>query len=222
METSPADRNLEQRLNMVNGQLRTGDVVDQEVLAAFLATPRERFVTAACVPLAYLDRETPALGAKTRRLLRPLTLARMLQAAAVKAGDRALDVGGGSGFGAALLDLMGAKVAALESDHGAVTAARELLAGREGVTVMEGPLEAGAADRGPFEVIVVEGVFRVQPDALIGQLADRGRLVGIDAVMGAPQAALYERRGETVSRRALFETTGDVLDGFQPAPRFAF
>ncbi len=40
--------------------------------------------------------------------------------------------------------------------------------------------------------------------------------------MGTPQAALYERRGEGVSRRALFEATADTLDGFQPAPSFAF
>lgn len=111
--TTPADSDLERRLHMVNSQLRTGDVVDREVLAAFLETPRERFVAADCVALAYLDRETPALGARTRRLLRPLTLARMLQAAAVKAGDRALDVAAGSGYGSALLDFMGAKVVAL-------------------------------------------------------------------------------------------------------------
>ena len=79
--TFSAEAQQDRRLAMVNGQLRTGDVVDQEVLAAFLDTPRERFVAPACAPLAYLDRETPALGAKTRRLLRPLTLARMIQAA---------------------------------------------------------------------------------------------------------------------------------------------
>src|SRR5271157_4663406 len=106
--TFSAETQQGRRLAMVNGQLRTGDVVDQEVLAAFLDAPR-----------AYLDRETPALGAKTRRLPRPLTLARMVQAAGVKAGDRALDVGGGSGYGAALLNFMGAKVVALESDPGA-------------------------------------------------------------------------------------------------------
>ncbi len=207
---------------MVNCQLRTGDVVDQEVLAAFLDTPRERFVAPASAPIAFLDRETPALGAKTRRLLRPLTLARMLQAATVKAGDRALDVGGGSGYGAALLDFMGAKVVALEADPGAVAAARELLAGRQGATVKQGPLEAGAADHAPFDVIVIEGAFRVLPEVLISQLADGGRLVGIDAIVGSPQAALYERRGDGVSRRALFETTADTLDGFQTAASFAF
>jgi protein-L-isoaspartate(D-aspartate) O-methyltransferase len=146
----------------------------------------------------------------------------MLQAAAIKAGDRALDVAAGSGYGSALLDVMGAKVVALESDAGAVAAARQLLAGRDGVTVMEGPLAAGAASSAPFDVILVEGAFRVRPDALIGQLADGGRLVGVDAIVGAPQVALYERRGEAVSRRAVCEAAADPLDEFQPAPGFVF
>ncbi len=220
--TTPADSNFELRLQMVNSQLRTGDVVDQEVLAAFLETPRERFVAADCAALAYLDRQTAALGARTRRLLRPLTLGRMLQAAAIKAGDRALDVAAGSGYGSALLNFMGAKVVALESDPGAAAAARQLLAGRDGVTVMEGPLAAGAASLAPFDVIVVEGAYRVRPDALIGQLADGGRLVGVDAIMGSPQIALYELRGGAVSRRAVCEATADPLDEFQPAPGFVF
>ncbi len=207
---------------MVNCQLRTGDVVDREVLAAFLEIPREKFVAADCVRLADLDRQTAALGARKRRLLRPLTLARMLQAAAVKAGDRALDVAAGSGYGSALLRVMGAKVVALESDAGAVAAARQLLAGTDGVSVVEGPLAAGAASFAPFDVIVVEGAFRVRPDALIGQLADGGRLVGVDAIVGSPQIALYERRGGAVSCRAVCEATADSLDEFQPAPGFVF
>ncbi len=220
--TSQADGGFENRLNMVNGQIRTGDVVDQEVLAAFLATPRERFVDPASAPIAYLDRETPALGARSRRLLRPLTLARLLQAASIKAGERTLDVGGGSGYGAALIDFMGAKVVALESDHGAASAARELLAGRAGVTVVEGPLAAGERGLAPFDVIVIEGAFAVRPDALIDQLAEGGRLVGIDAIMGARQIALYERRGDAVSRRSICEAAADVLDGFEPPAGFAF
>jgi protein-L-isoaspartate(D-aspartate) O-methyltransferase len=214
--------NLDQRLRMVNSQLRAGDVVDQRVLAAFLDVPREPFVAAPFAPLAYLDRETPALGAKSRRLVRPLALARMLQAAAVNTGDRALDVGSGSGYGAALLAAMGANVVALESDPGAAAAARELLAGRRSATVVEGPLAAGAAGLGPFDVIVMEGSFRAEPEALIGQLADGGRLVGIDAISGASQIILFERRGGAVSRRAVFNVAADTLDGFQPAAHFAF
>jgi protein-L-isoaspartate(D-aspartate) O-methyltransferase len=210
------------RLNMVNGQLRAGGIVDQAVLAAFLETPREHFVAPAFMSLAYLDRELPALGAKTRRLLPPMTLARMLQAAAVNPGDRALDVGGGSGYGAALLNSMGAKVVALESDAGAAAAARAELKGRGNIVVIEGPLDKGAAGLGPFDVIVVEGAFQVYPNGLISLLADLGRLVGIDATSGASQAVLCEKSGGALGRRALFETRADPLDGFQPGVRFVF
>ena len=210
------------RLAMVNSQLRTGGVVDQNVLAAFLRTPREPFVAPSFAAFAYLDRDAPALGAKTTLLAPPLTLARMLQAAAVTPGSRALDVGAGSGYGALILAAMGAKVVALESDPGAARAACELLSGRDNVTVVHGPLDSGAKTLGPFDLIVVEGAFRVPPDALLALLADGGRLVGIDATMGASQAALYERRGEGFSRRALFETTAETLDGFQPGVSFAF
>ena len=160
--TTSAETYAARRLGMVNSQLRTGDVVDQEVLAAFLAVP-ESFVSPSFVELAYLDREAPALGAKSRRLLPPATLAKMLQAAAVMQGDRALDVGGGSGYGAAILATMRAKVVALESDPGAADAARKLLSDRENVTVVQGPLNSGAKALGPFDLIVVEGAFRVPP-----------------------------------------------------------
>jgi protein-L-isoaspartate(D-aspartate) O-methyltransferase len=210
------------RLNMVNGQLRAGGIVDQAVLAAFLETPRERFVAPASMSLAYLDRELPALGAKSRRLLPPMTLARMLQAAAVNPGERALDIGGGSGYGAALLGAMGAKVVALESDAGAAAAARAELKGRDNIVVIEGPLDKGASELGPFDLIVVEGAFQVYPDGLIALLADPGRLVGIDATSGAPQAVLCEKSGGAVGRRALFETRAGALDGFQPGVKFVF
>ena len=197
---------FDRRLHMVNGQLRTGGIVDKALLAAFLETPRQHFVAPAFKSLAYLDRDLPARGAKARKLLAPLTLARMLQAAAVVAGDRALDVAGGSGYGAALLDAMGAKVVPLESDLGAAAAARAALAGRANIAVIEGPLDRGAADRGPFDLIVVEGAFGVSPDGLIALLADPGRLVGIDASTAPPQAVLYEKSGGALGRRALFET----------------
>src|SRR5271157_3367936 len=200
MAATSAETQREQRLAMVNSQLRTGDVVDREVLAAFLETPRERFVTPEFAALAYLDREIPARGARTRRLLPPLTLARMLQAAAVNPGDRALDVGGGSGYGAALLNVMGAKVVALESDAGAATAAQAELAGRPNIMVMVGSLDKGADELGPFDLIVVEGAFQVSPDGLFARLADPGRLVGIDASIGASQAVLYEKTGGALSR----------------------
>jgi len=211
---------FDRRLHMVNSQLRTGGIVDKVVLAAFLEVPRQRFVAPEHESLAYLDRELPARGGKFRRLLAPMVLARMLQAVTVAAGDRALDVAGGSGYGAALLAAMGAKVVLLESDAGAAEAAKAEL--HNHVNVIAGPLDSGAAALGPFDLIVVEGAFGVLPDRLIGLLADPGRLVGIDASSDSSQAVVYEKNGGGISRRVLFETKADVLDSFRPEVSFAF
>lgn len=211
---------LDRRVHMVNGQLRTGGVVDKAVLAAFLETPRQRFVKPEYEALAYLDRELPARGAKARRLLAPMVLARLIQAAAVVPGDRALDVAGGSGYGAAILAAMGAKVVLIESDAGAAEEAKARLHDR--VNVIMGPLDAGAAGLGPFDLIVVEGAFGVLPEGLFALLADPGRLVGVEASSAPSQAVIYEKTGAAVTRRALFETKADLLDGFQPRVSFAF
>lgn len=212
----------DRRLQMVNSQLRAGGVVDKALLAAFLQAPRQRFVAPQCESLAYVDREFPARGAKGRRLLAPVTLARMLQAATVVAGDRALDVAGGSGYGAAILDTMGAKVVLLESDAGAAEVAKAELHGRANVVVVVGALDSGAADLAPFDLIVVEGAFGRSPDSLLALLADPGRLVGVDASLEPPQAVLYEKTGGAIGRRVLFETKADLLDGFQSHVSFTF
>jgi protein-L-isoaspartate(D-aspartate) O-methyltransferase len=211
---------LDRRVHMVNSQLRTGGIVDKVVLAAFLDVPRQRFVAPEHESLAYVDRELPARGAKFRRLLAPMVLARMFQAVTVAAGDRALDVAGGSGYGAALLAAMGAKVVLLESDAGAAEAAKSEL--HNDVSIAVGPLDSGAAALGPFDLIVVEGAFGVLPDRLIGLLADPGRLVGVDASSDSSQAVVYEKNGGGISRRVLFETKAQLLDGFKPEVSFAF
>ena len=213
---------LDRRLHMVNSQLRTGGVVDKVVLAAFLEVPRQRFVAPEHGFLAYLDRVVLARGAKFRRLLAPTVLARMLQAVTVAPSDRALVVGGGSGYGAAILAVIGAKAVLLESDAGAADWARTELHDHVNASVVVGPLDSGAAALGPFDLIVVEGAFGVFPESLIGLLADPGRLVGIDASSEPSQAAVYEKNGGAVSRRALFETKANLLDGFKPSVSFAF
>jgi protein-L-isoaspartate(D-aspartate) O-methyltransferase len=215
-----ADTMLDRRLHMVNGQLRTAGVADRALLAAFLEVARQRFVAPECASLAYVDRELPARGAKVRKLLPPMTLARMLQAATVVPGDRALDIAGGSGYGAAILAAMGAKAVLLESDAGAAEVAKAELHGRANVVV--GALDGGAADLGPFDLIVVEGAFGISPDNLLALLADPGRLVGVDSSSEPSEAVLYEKAGGTVGRRVLFETKADLLDGFRPRVSFAF
>ena len=210
------------RRRMVDSQLRCQDVTNLEVLAAFLATPREPFVAPAKARFAYLDGELPSAGAPARKLLAPAVLARLIQAAEVKPGERVLDVGGGAGYGAAILDRLGAEVTAIESEPGAVAAARKLLADRPGIEVVEGDLAAAAKSRGPFDVIVIEGAFEVFPEALFAELAQTGRLVGIDARAGAAEAALIERTPNGAGRRALFEAAAPILESFRRVPGFTF
>jgi protein-L-isoaspartate(D-aspartate) O-methyltransferase len=88
--------------------------------------------------------------------------------------------------------------------------------------VVIGPLDNGAANLGPFDLIVVEGAFGIIPDRLVALLADPGRLVGIDASSAPSQAVIYEKTGGAISRRTLFETKAHLLEGFQPGVSFAF
>ena len=84
------------RRHMVDGQVRTTDVTDLRVISALLEVPRERFMPPASASLAYLDLDVP-VGA-SRRLLRPMVLAKLIQAAELEATDRVLDVGCATGY----------------------------------------------------------------------------------------------------------------------------
>ncbi len=215
-----ADGNWEaQRLQMVNAQLRTSDINDLEILAAFAATPRENFVAPALRALAYADGEVASAGPAGRKLLSPRTLGLLLKSATPVSGERALSVGDGSGYCAALLAALGLEVVALETD---AAAARAALAGVAGVTHAEGALNEPPAGAGPFDVVVINGAFETTPDRLIAALNEGGRLVGLDARNNVKRIALFERSGGGVSERAIYDAAGDVLPGFERAPAFAF
>ena len=209
------------RQHMVDGQLRSCDVTDQAVLAAFARVPREAFVAPTFASLAYLDRDVPALGASDRLLLAPMVLAKLIQAANVRPGEKALDVAGGSGYSATVLASLGAHVVALESDEGAIAAAKVLLAKEKSVDIVAGDLADGAAG-GPFDVILINGAFERSPDKLLNQLTPGGRLLGVDASFNAMKAVFIERIGGVTSRRVLFDATATKLQAFRQTPSFAF
>src|SRR5690348_3225920 len=102
------------RRMMVDGQVRPSDVTNRELLAAFLAVPRERFVPPDLASVAYLDRDL--FIDRKRALLKPMVLARLIQAADVQASDRVLDVACGTGYASAILARLAAGVTALEED----------------------------------------------------------------------------------------------------------
>lgn len=213
------------RLKMVDGQVRTVDVTDGNILTSMREVPRERFLPPELRELAYLDFDVPvSTPPPVRRLLQPMLLARLLQAAALREGERVLDVGCATGYAAALLTHMGATIVALEADADLAAQAGANLAALDIATVpIEiGPMDAGAPDRGPFDVILVEGAFDRRPERLCAQLSDKGRLVGVLEDGSAGTAMLYERAGSDITARSLFNASSTLLPGFAAQPHFSF
>lgn len=165
------------RRAMIESQLRPVGVNDAAVLAAMDSVPREQFVPDEVRPLAYVDRSL-ALGGG-RFLSAPAVLGQLLTQIAPASGERALVIGAATGYSAAVLGRIGCQVIGLEADPQLAARAREL-----GVHMVEGPLEAGHRAGAPYDLILIDGAVEQLPDAIIKQLADRGRL----------GAALFDRR----------------------------
>ena len=216
------------RRMMVDGQVRTSDVTDRRVIAAMLELPRERFVPERMAGLAYLDFDIPVTqakpGALARHLLKPMVLARLVQAAEIGERDRVLDVGCAAGYSSALLGRLAGSVIALEEDPGlAQLAAANLQAvGAHNVTVATGPLTAGWPLAAPYDVIVLNGASEIALKALSGQLKPGGRLVGIAGRSPAGKAMLYRAVGQDVSGRPIFDAAAPLLPGFVAPPAFVF
>lgn len=211
------------RRAMVDSQLRPNRVTDSAVLEAMGALPRELFVPEARRATAYVD-EDLQIGAG-RWIMEPLTLARMVQAAAPRPDEVALVVGAGTGYAAAVLGRLCGTVFALESDAGLAATATTLLSelALDNIVVVEGSLRDGIPDQGPFDVIFINGALEALPDTLVGQLSDGGRLVAVSNESGVVGRAILARRGAGgISRRVLFDASIPVLPEFQKEAGFVF
>jgi protein-L-isoaspartate(D-aspartate) O-methyltransferase len=213
---------------MVDSQVRTSDVTDLRVIAAMLAVPRERFVPAEQAELAYLDFDIPAAnavaGKPTRRLLKPMVLAKLIQAAEIADSDHVLDVGCAAGYSSAVLARLAHVVVALEEDAGLATLARDnlraLAVGQ--VQVANGTLADGWPAQAPYDVIVLNGATEVVPKALLRQLKPGGRLVGVLGRGPAGKAMLYCSIGGECGGRPIFDATAPLLPGFAAPAAFVF
>lgn len=210
------------RRMMVDGQVRTADVTNLELIAAMLAVPRELFVPAPLSALAYSDGDL--VIAPGRSLLRPMVLAKLLQAADIKREDRVLDVGCGTGYAAAILARMVGSVVALEENTDLAQQAKAALpaAGAAGVTVTVGPLMKGWAGAGPYDFILLEGATEIPPDALGRQLNSDGRLLCIFGRAPAAKAMIYREIEGRMIGRPIFDAAAAILPGFVAPPEFVF
>ena len=214
------------RDHMVDGQVRPNKVIDPRIIRAMRTLPRERFVPPALAPVAYSDEDVALPGG--RALMEPMVLARLVQLARVRAGDRVLIVGAGSGYGAAVIAACGGVVTALEEDPALLEIARQVLpAVAPTVQIMEGKLEDAAP--GPWEVIMIEGAVPAIPAKVALQLRpETGRLVTVLADgPGLGQGVLAEpidpaAPNPVLRAQAHFDCATPLLPAFRPKPGFKF
>lgn len=210
---------------MVDGQLRTYDVNDVALIAAVDVVPRERFVPEGREPFAYADRDlVVAEDEGVRRvMLAPMVLARLIQALAVRPGERVLDVAPGLGYSTALIAHMGGAVTALEATPALAEGARRRLAAVGAAARVEaGALDGGVPAAAPFDAVLVNGAVEVRPTGLLDGLADGGRLACVVGSGRSAKATLFVRAGSAIGSRPLFDAAAPVLEAFRAAPAFVF
>ncbi|SHM39430.1 protein-L-isoaspartate O-methyltransferase family protein [Bradyrhizobium lablabi] len=214
------------RQKMVDGQVRPSDVTDVRIIDAMLAVPREAFVPESRRALAYLDLDLDVSesGGIKRFLIKPVVLAKMLQAAEIKGTDRVLVVGCATGYAAAVVAQFAGQVTATESDSALAAKATAILAqnGCGNVAVRTAAAADGDPANAPYDVILLNGATEIVPERLYGQLQDGGRLVGVFATSQPPMATLVTRSHGDFGHRALFDAYAPVLPGMERVPAFVF
>jgi protein-L-isoaspartate(D-aspartate) O-methyltransferase len=180
---------------MVADQLERRGIRDARVLEAMASMPREAFVSGVSPTRAYDDRALPIDAGQT--ISQPYMVARMSELLAIEPGDRILEIGTGSGYQAAVLARLGAKVTSIERHAELAAGAKDRLAalGIEGVDVRVGDGSRGAPDGAPWDGIIVTAGAPTIPNELREQVAVGGRLVIPVGSHDSQELIVVERRG---------------------------
>lgn len=208
------------RTMMVDTQVRPSDVTKFPIISAMLDIPREAYVPGAARPVAYMDGPV-GLGAG-REMLEVRVFAKMLDALDIQRSDQVLIIGGALGYSAAVLGHMADSVVMVEEDPGLAAEAESTLSQHEidNAVVLQGPLAAGAAKAGPFDVILIEGAVEMVPDALIAQLTEGGRIAAIFAERANGEVRVGRLAEGNMGWRRAFNAVAPVLPGFAKSSGF--
>jgi protein-L-isoaspartate(D-aspartate) O-methyltransferase len=216
------------RFNMIEQQIRPWDVLDQTVLDLLAIVKREQFVPAHLRALAFVDTELPLNidgYVSGEAMLPPRVEARLLQELGIQAHEQVLEIGGGSGYMAALAAHKAQSVLTIEIDpkllaFGAANLAR---AGVRNAHAELGDAAQGWAARAPYDVIIVSGSLPVLPESLLAQLKVGGRIAAIVGDAPAMVAQIVTRATESAfDTLPLFETVVKPLRNALQPSRFRF
>jgi protein-L-isoaspartate(D-aspartate) O-methyltransferase len=208
---------------MVEQQIRTWEVLDQDVLDLLYVVPREEFVPERHRSLAFSDMQIP-LGDGVR-MWEPKLEARVLQELEVRKTDRVLEVGIGSGYLTALLAHRAAHVYSVEINERLAAFGRANLErhGTDNVTLEIGDAARGWAKHAPYHVIVLTGSTPVLPRAFLDELEVGGRLFAVVGELPVMSARLVTCTAPGAYHTVdLFETVVAPLVNAEQPPRFRF
>jgi protein-L-isoaspartate(D-aspartate) O-methyltransferase len=182
--------------------IRAQGVIDRRVLDAFRDVRRADFVPPDLASFAYVDRPLPI--AHFQVTTQPSLIAQMVEALELEPADRALEVGAGLGFQAAILSRLCEQVVTVERFPDLADAARENLrsAGITNVLVLVGDGTLGAPDFAPFQAIIGAAAAPLVPAPLAEQLDEGGRLVLPIGPGGAEEVTLFRKEGGRLLRLA--------------------
>lgn len=218
----------QQRDTMVEGQLRTRDLINVPVLNAFREIPREYFVPESRRSLSYIDEDLEVLprseSSPARYLTEPAVFARLLQLGAIRSSDIVLDIGCVTGYSTAIISRIASFVVGLEVDPALAERASATLAELDcaNATVAVGELAAGYNSHAPYDLIVLQGSVEYMPDTLLDQLGEGGRLVAVLGTGNAARAHIFVKDNGVVSDRSDFNAAVHPLPGFQLEKGFVF
>jgi protein-L-isoaspartate(D-aspartate) O-methyltransferase len=200
-----------ERSTMVERQLRQRGIRDERLLAAMSKVPRHEFVNPQNWGEAYADR--PVAIPEQQTTSQPYMIAAMIQAAEIKAEDRVLEIGAGSGYQTALLAELASQVFAVERHASLSEAARNTLErlGYRNAKVVTGDGSLGLLEAAPFDAIIVAAAAPRIPPALAEQLASGGRLV-------IPVGDSDQQQLQVVQRHADGSTSVRTLEGCRFVP----
>lgn len=165
------------RLRMVRDQIEARGIRSAGLLEAMRKVPRHLFVPPHLAEFAYLDTPLPIESGQT--ISQPFIVALMIEVVAPRPSDRALEIGTGSGYGAAVLAQLVAEVYTIERDERLVELARKRFRelGYTNIKVLHGDGTLGWPEYAPYNVIIVTAGGPQIPKPLLDQLAVPGRLV---------------------------------------------
>jgi protein-L-isoaspartate(D-aspartate) O-methyltransferase len=204
------------RAHMVDSQLRPNSVTSDDIVAAFREVPREAFVPKDMLAFAYLDEDIEV--APGRFMMEPLTLGRLIEFAEPRNGEKALVIGGTTGYSAAVLAMLALDVVLLEDGIEPAVAISRV----PNLKPVSGPLNEGYGENGPYDLILIEGRIDYLPDTILSQVKEGGRVAAVIMDEGTARAGIGRVFGGHIGWTFVSDAGVAPLPGFAKEKGFAF